>query len=81
MTENIEQMVNSGADAPSGYYAEHTGSSADYGVYEDNEQRQRRGFAAMNPNLQREIARMGGRERGRQMHEEAMRRHGSRNKH
>lgn len=42
--------------------------------FETQEQKLKVGFAAMSARLQREIARMGGIERGRQLHEAAKRR-------
>lgn len=64
-TESLQSIVESGGN-PSGDKV--TGMSTD-----EASQKLDVGFRVMDPEKQREIARMGGRERGRQMHEAAKR--------
>lgn len=64
MSDNIAHAVSSG-------YTD--GGNQSGASSSDIDQKLHVGFAAMDPEKQREIARMGGIERGRQMHEAAKR--------
>lgn len=67
MADSIAQAISSGYNLPSSEQTQPASSDS------NNEAKLRVGFAAMDPEEQRRIARMGGLERGRMLHEAAQR--------